>query len=243
MTAPGTAERIIPDDEQLARYLLGELAPADEAAIDDALVDEAVWDAVKRAEDDLLDAYANGELDAARRQRLADRLAGSPRLRERVRLHQDLRTVADARRRRAGWKRAGTAGVVGALAVAAALVLFIASRGGGDGVERGAETVALTLVPTTRAGGAAVVRTAGHRTLALSVAVDPEEAFPRYRVRLTAAGAALWSQDDAVAADGGIALRVPVSALVDGMHELELTGLGASGQAVRLGARSFRVVR
>jgi len=38
-------------------------------------------------------------------------------------------------------------------------------------------------------------------------------------------------------------LRVPVATLADGVHQLEITGLDARGEAVRLGARSFTVER
>ncbi len=244
MTSPPTTGSQIPGDEQLARYLLGELPAPEQAAIDDALLDDEVWEALQRAEDELLDGYVRGRLDPARRERLAERLAASPRLRERVELHRDLRTIAHARRRRV-WTRARVtmAAATGALAIAAVLVFVLFGSGGRRPAERGAEVATLTLVPMTRAGTMPAVHVAGHDAIALSVVMDAEETFPRYRVRISGPGAAPWSQDAVVASGGMLALRVPVSALADGVHELEITGLGASGEAVRLGARSFRVVR
>lgn len=228
------------DAEQLARYLLGELTPAEQADLDVALLDDEVWQAAQRAEDDLLDAYANGQLGSERRERLTQRIAASPRLRDRVVLHGDLRTIARARHRRARPPRSRMAIAAFAVAVAAALVVVVAVRGADrePAAQRGAEIVALDLVPATRGGELPVVNVAGRSALAVSVAIDAEEAFPRYRVRIAA-----WSQDNVIATDATLVLRVPVAALADGVHELEITGIDATGAAVRLGTRSFRVVR
>jgi len=233
----------VPDDEQLARYLLGELSPDDEAAIDDALAEDALWGAVQRAEDDLIDRFARGRLEAARHQRVAERIATSARLRERLELHRDLGTIA-ARRRRPPRRRARgvVTAMAGAFAIAAVIVLVVA-RGGQPGPGGPDAVVALELVPTTRAGEIPVVRVPAHGELALSVVMDAEEAFPRYRLRITAGTAVAWTQDGVVAADGRLALRVPVASLANGVHQLEITGLGGAGDAVRLGLRSFRVER
>jgi len=233
-----------PRDERLVRYLLGELPPDEAAAIDDALLDDDLWQALQLAEDELLDAQARGRLDPARAQRLAERIAASPRLRERVELHRGLQVIAQARERRARARTRviRTAAVV--LGMAAVLALFVAVRGrGGPGRAAGGEVVALALVPTTRAGGVPEVQLATAQALALSVVMDAEEAFSRYRVEIRSGGVLRWSQDDVIAAQGALALRVPVSALAEGVHELEITGIGPRGEAAKLGVRSFRVVR
>jgi len=234
-----------PDDEQLMRYLLGELSELEEAAIDHALADDDVWAALRLAEDELLDAYASGQLDAHRRQRLADRLAASPRLRERVDLQRDLGTLARSRARRPRRRSArAVVAMLGAFAVVAVLVVAVAWRGNaGHGGDADGDVVALTLVPTTRGGAMPEVRVTGRRVIALSVLVDTEESFPRYRVRIPGAGAPLWAQDGVTTADGMLALRVPTSVLPDGVRELELFGVGTSGDEVRLGTRSFRILR
>lgn len=232
----------VPEDDQLVRYLLGELPAPEESAIDDALADEAswnaMWEAMARAEDELLDAYATDRLDPARRQRLAERIAASPRLRERVAVHQDLRTVARARRRR---PRTRMIAVVGAAVVAVALVLVVVLNANPDGGAPRAPVVAmLTLMPTTRGDAMPAVKMTGHDALDLLVALDAEETYPRYRVRLTGPGAT-WSKDSVTTTAGALKLRIPVAALADGVHALELTGIDAQGKSFRLGARSFRV--
>jgi anti-sigma factor RsiW len=84
------------DADRLARYALGELSPDDEARFEDALLDDDAWVSVQAAEDELVAAYASGGLDAARRQQIGDRIAASPRLRERLALTRDLQTIAAA---------------------------------------------------------------------------------------------------------------------------------------------------
>jgi len=240
-SAAGTSGPPITDDEQLARYLLGELSPDEAAAIDDALVDDALWDAARRAEDELLDAYVADRLDATRRQRLAERIAASPRLRDRVELHRDLRAIAARRRRR---PRRAVAALAGGVAVAAVLIVVLVARGGTQrATTSGGDVVALVLAPTTRAGEVAVVQVSGHDAIAVSAVMDAEEAFPRYRLELTSLGVTRWRQDNLVAAGGMLTLRLPVAVLADGVYQLEITGLGAGGAPVRLGVRGFRVER
>lgn len=241
MTAAAATGSRIPDDDELARYLLGELPVDEEAAIDDALADDQVWQAVQRAEDELLDAHAAGRLDGSRRDRLTRRLAASPRLRERLALIRDLGAIAGARRHRPR-KRIRLALAAAALAAAAAIAAIVTVRGRPAGHDRADQVVALALLPPTRAGALPVVDVAGRAELALSIAIDAEEAFPRYRVTLRARGAALWSAE-AAARDGALAVRVPVAALGPGVHELAITGVDARGAEMPLGTRSFGVAR
>jgi hypothetical protein len=226
---------VVPDDERLTRYLLGELTGADEVAIEEVLDDDQVWDAVQRLEDDLLDAYASGRLDADRRGRLGARIAASPRLRDRLALHEDLGRIARSRRRRSRTPIRLVA--MAAVAMAAALALVVVVRDGGPAA--GDRVVALTLAPTTRSGETPAVRPGGGDILVLRIVMDAEEAFPRYRVELLGAAPRSWE----VAASGGvIELRMPASELAAGVHSVEIRGLGGA-DAVRLGTRSFRVMR
>lgn len=231
-----------PDDDQLVRYLLGELGEAETAELDEALARDAVWDAMQRAEDEVLETYAAGGLSATQRDRLRDRLAVSARLRERLALLEGLHVVAARRqrpRRRAGIFAAGSA-----LAFAAALVVFFAVRGSGaSDPDQGGEVVALALMPATRSVELPTVHIDGHPMLALSVALDAEDAYPRYRVRLVQGGTVVWSQGDAVAANGALALRVPVRLLGDGAYSIELEGIAVDGALIKLGTRGFVVER
>jgi hypothetical protein len=157
---------------------------------------------------------------------------------------RDLQTIAARRRLRPRGRRLAAYGAA-VVATAAAVVLVV--RGAGQGGGSDTELAALTLVPATRSGALPVIRIAARGALVLSVVIDAEEAFPRYRVRLRApqppgASAAAWSQDGVVTVHGALVVRVPGSAIGHGVHELEITGCGA-GDDVYLGARGFRVVR
>lgn len=236
-----TSATQVPDDDQLARYLLGELSGQDEESIDDAIATDDGWQAVQRVENDLLDAYVRDELADARRLQLAQRIATSPRLRERLAFHHDMRTVATARRRRAiRRKQRAVVATIGAC-LAAAVALLVVFRGGGETKQD--QIVALTLDPTTRGADAPTVRLPARGTLAVTAVMDAEEIYPSYRVRITSAGKERWSLAKAPATDGAIVLHVPASALGEGAHELEITGLPSTGEPLLLGTRSFRIVR
>lgn len=235
------ATQPVPDDDQLARYLLGELSAKDEESIDEAIASDDVWQALQRVENDLIDAYVRDELADARRLQLAQRIAASPRLRERLAFHQDMRTVATARRRRTTRRRQRSVIAAVGACLAAAAVLFVALRGGGQREQD--QIVALTLDPTTRGSDVPAVRVPAHGTLALTVVMDAEEIYPSYRLRITTAGRERWSLADATAVDGAIVLRVPATSLGEGAHELEIVGVPTAGEPIRLGARSFRVTR
>lgn len=227
------------DEDQLARYLLGELDEGEARALDGALGDDAVWEAMQRAEDDVLERYARGGLSAAQRDRLRERLAAAPRLRERLALLDGLRVVATRRlkpQRRAPWV------IGGAVACAAVLAIFFAMRGPAT-VPSSGETVALALLPATRSAAVPTVHIAGHPMLAVSIVLDAEDRYPRYRVRLLHGEAQIWAQDGAVAVDDALALRVPVRLLGDGAYVVEIEGVAADGSISKLGGRGFRVAR
>ncbi|HZT78195.1 MAG TPA: hypothetical protein VFA27_16185 [Vicinamibacterales bacterium] len=117
-------------DRRLLDYVLGRLPDADAEALDEAsIVDDAVAARLRAVEDDLIDAYVRGALDAETLQRFEHYYLASPRRREKVTFARNFTRAVDraavqtppasvAQPRRAIWKLT---------AVAAAL--FVACAG------------------------------------------------------------------------------------------------------------------
>ena len=77
------------DAAVIRRYLLGELADADRAFVEERLFSsEEFWEHVCLIEDDLVDAYVRGELRGGERARFESHFLSSPRRRERVAMAQ-----------------------------------------------------------------------------------------------------------------------------------------------------------
>ncbi len=76
-----------PTDEQIQAYLLGRLSDEDADPIEAMTIadDDVAW-RLRAAEDDLVDAYIRGDLDAETRQQFERYYMASPRRRERVAL-------------------------------------------------------------------------------------------------------------------------------------------------------------
>jgi len=115
---------------EIRRYLLGDLDAASAAALEDRYVnDPALLEDVRAAEDALIEAFLEGDLRPAERERFEAHYLASP-------VHRDRVAIARAlRRRAAGPAQSSTAGAsfYGWMAMAAALVLaslWIVSRGG-----------------------------------------------------------------------------------------------------------------
>jgi len=115
---------------EIRRYLLGDLDAASAAALEDRYVnDPALLEDVRAAEDALIEAFLEGDLRPAERERFEAHYLASP-------VHRDRVAIARALRRRAtGPAQSSTAGAsfYGWMAMAAALVLaslWIVSRGG-----------------------------------------------------------------------------------------------------------------
>ena len=90
------------DDRALTRYLLGQLAGEDADRLDElAIVDDGMAWRVRTVENDLVDAYVRGTLDAESRRHFETHYLASPKRRAKVRF-------ADAVRR-APWMRCGVA--------------------------------------------------------------------------------------------------------------------------------------
>jgi hypothetical protein len=85
------------DDRQLTRYLLGQLAEEEAERLDElAIVDDAVAWHLRALENDLVDAYVRGTLDAESRQHFETYYLASPKRRERVRFAERFVRAADA---------------------------------------------------------------------------------------------------------------------------------------------------
>jgi hypothetical protein len=86
------------DDELLRSYLLGELPDEEEDRLERRLLaEDELFELSEAIEAELLAASARGELAPAERERVQQRLASSPRGRERLALARSLNTLADAK--------------------------------------------------------------------------------------------------------------------------------------------------
>jgi hypothetical protein len=80
----------------IRRYLLGELAEADQAALEqELLIDRGKFDQVWAVENDLVDSYARGEMAPADRERFECHYLASPLHRERVTISKSFLTNID----------------------------------------------------------------------------------------------------------------------------------------------------
>jgi hypothetical protein len=237
------------DHERITRYLLGELPGDEEAEIDASLLaDDITWATVRQAEDELVDDFVLGRIDRARRTRIAARVAASPRLQERVAFARNLHVVALAPKpaRRSisqfgAWfgTRSRQLALAG-IGIAALLVAITWPRGG-DPARPTLAVATLVLEPATRAAAVPSVAIEGIGVVNVTAVLDPEEVFPRYRLRLVGPRGTVWSADDVIGARAAVRAYVPVAVLAPGAYALELTGFGADGAAVALGSRNFRV--
>ena len=88
----------IADDEVIARYLLGELSPEEQAELERRyFADPALLDRMDAVEDDLIDDYVRDELAPEQREHFESRFLNEKRL-ERVRMAEALRRAMVPRR-------------------------------------------------------------------------------------------------------------------------------------------------
>ena len=89
---------MIPDEqdtEKLRRYLLGNLSPTEDDAVETAyLTSDDVFQKLLAAEEDLIDAYVAGALSEADRRRFEEHFMASPARRERVAFARALARLA-----------------------------------------------------------------------------------------------------------------------------------------------------
>jgi hypothetical protein len=97
------------DDPRRAHYLLGELTPEEQEAFElEYFRDDESFDLTQAADDDLLDAYVAGTLDAERSRRLREQLRASPFRRARVEAARAFRTALERAGRRTAPARGHT---------------------------------------------------------------------------------------------------------------------------------------
>ncbi len=123
------------DDQRLIRFLLGTLTASEAEALDElSMTDDDFAGRLRVVEDDLVDAYARGDLDADARTRFESRYLAAPAGRERLRFAEAL----EVHQKRGGSPASEPAGAVHqaarsrrlpmwTLAAAASIVLAVAS--------------------------------------------------------------------------------------------------------------------
>jgi ferric-dicitrate binding protein FerR (iron transport regulator) len=80
----------------IRRYLLGELAEADQAALEqELLLDRGKFDRVWAVENELVDSYVRGEMSRADRERFEGHYLASPLHRERIAIAESFLTDID----------------------------------------------------------------------------------------------------------------------------------------------------
>jgi hypothetical protein len=156
-----------PNDQRLRRYLLGLLDDGEAQALDEAsIADDDVAATLQGAEDDLVDDYVRGALDAPTRARFESFYLASPLRREKVRTARRVLAAVDRVavrasatsstvferepvRRRAvfGWASAAAFATV----VIASAVLFFAERPAGPPGAKSVSTVASHATPAPSA--------------------------------------------------------------------------------------------
>ena len=83
-------------EDLIRRYLLGELAEADQAALEqELLIDRGKFDQARAVENELVDSYARGEMSRADRERFEGYYLASPLHRERVAIAKLFFTTVD----------------------------------------------------------------------------------------------------------------------------------------------------
>ncbi len=112
----------------MIRYLLGELREEEQDRLEEQLFTDPHYDQLLAVEDDLIEAYARGELSVSRRERFEKHYLQTSDRRERVALAQDLAAILaeeEQRGRRSllEWLRTPTAQVSFATATALLFVL------------------------------------------------------------------------------------------------------------------------
>src|SRR5256885_5654174 len=88
--------KLLNDQQKLTQYLLGSLPAAEAERLDElSVTDDEVAEALRSVENDLIDAYAQGELDAEARAQFKIHYLASETRRERVAFAQDFQAHAE----------------------------------------------------------------------------------------------------------------------------------------------------
>jgi hypothetical protein len=251
------------DDQQLRRYLLGQLAPADRESVVERLSrDEPYFDSAEAVEAELRDAFVRGELTGRDRDDFERHLLQTPRQNEETVLARHLTEVLD----RPGLRMAArTPRPVWWLAVAAAAMVVIAVWLGFDNRKLRQELDALRRsVPAPRAARPSLIPAPSPEIASLYLAgivLRRSEALPELvlsptaqLVRLEAdteldgalraelenpSGARVWALPLPPKTSSPIRIWLPADALSAGTYTLRLTAAAPERQAVY----RFRVSR
>jgi hypothetical protein len=229
------------DQRTIRRYLLDELSSDERESVSARIFeDDAAYDAVREAEDDLLDAAARGELsaeDAAKVRRFARESSQAERL-----------IVARALSRKRGRGVPGPAMVRTFIGIAAAILVVLISTFYVVRLKRPAE-VATSQSPliftfaappgTTRSAQPPLSVRIPPGTQVVRIAVEIEAGFEQYHLLLrTRSGRTVTSENPTKA--GRFEIPVPANALTSGAYEVEVTGL-RGGQRETLQFHYFNV--
>jgi len=88
--------KIDQSENSIRKYLLGELAEADQAALEpELLIDRGKFERVWAVENELVDSYVRGEMSRADRKRFESHYLASPLHRERVAIAESFLTTID----------------------------------------------------------------------------------------------------------------------------------------------------
>jgi hypothetical protein len=232
---------IEPTDDELRAWLLGRVDAASADAFEARLVaDESFAQQLRAVEDDLLDDYARGSLEAADRARAADYFEATPADRRRVRMARALAETIDGSARRGVHRGRGS--VVGTSSRNAARRRRVIATG--FFASAGAVLVALIGVnfwPSLHAPDATIALTGGAERGATTPIAIPRSAT---RVRLQAEvpdGASTTHYTLSVDADGVETFHAAhLEARTTGAYRIVETTLPAD--ALAGGAKHVRVV-
>lgn len=229
------------DDLQGRRYLLGLLDEAEADAVERAFVGDAdAFEALLVTEDELVDAYVSGELDAAEVAAFEARVAVVPGFAARVAFARALAeraapgavpAVVSGRpslwERVRAWlfPRTGVPGWAWAAALVAVVAVGVTQLGPGPGPA----TVGVALRPDAlraAVGGASLAVPGGVDTVTVRLEVELPGEFPSYRVALSRGEATVFAAEDLRPdADGTITVAVPAARLASGGHTVALEGV------------------
>jgi hypothetical protein len=228
----------------LNAYLLHKLPEDERDAFEDRWVeDSALYEQLRNAEVDLLDAYARGALSPADRKRVSKYLLDSPNQRRKLLF---ARTLLDAfpapARPTTPWRRMASAAAIVLLAASvcwlawqnAAMRRELAAAAHAPRPSPGNVYVAEVRMDTTRGIAASITPVrlpAGSQILRLDLEIAPGDEAQVLSASVSRDGRTVWSEEPVRAerrAFGFVAsVWVPAAALAPGEYEIKLSAGGA----------------
>jgi hypothetical protein len=228
-------------------YLLHKLSEDEREALEDRWVeDSALYEQLRNAEVDLLDAYARGTLSPADRERVSKYLLDSPLQRRKLLFARALRNTFPAQARpTTPWLMVASAAVIVLLAGSVAWLAWqnAAMRREIAGAHAprpssasviGSLYVAEVRMDTTRGTAASITQVrlpAGSQMLRLDLEIAPGYEAQVLTASIARAGRAVWSEEPIRAERrefGFVApVWVPAAALAPGEYEIKLSSGGA----------------